>query len=462
MEGGKRILVIGDVMLDIYVQGTAKRLSPEAPCVVLCGCEAPINKLGGASNVAYQLLDFNNSVYLCGRIGNDICGKEIINLSQSNKIDIEYLIVDSFSTTTKTRYLSESNHQLLRVDDDCIAPIPQNVVENLRSDIANKRFDAIVLSDYAKGVLSDSLCESIIEISNQVNIPTIIDVKCAPFHKFQNATLIKGNEKEIMELAASLNICSEDKACIFTDIASSLNCRYVVMTMGRKGIVGFSHEDGFVENSGTDIPIHDVTGAGDVVTAIITLLLANKYSFPEILRLSNKAAQYKVSQLGTGRVSLKKVIDGFPKLVDDIDDIISKRNNRSIVFTNGCFDVLHAGHIDLLTKAKQYGDVLVVGLNSDSSISGNKGTHRPVNQFENRVAVLSALECVDFIVKFDEPTPINLITDLRPDVLVKGGDYTHDSIVGADFVENNGGKVIIVPITVPTSSTNILKQMGYE
>lgn len=462
MEEGKRILVIGDVMLDIYIQGTAKRLSPEAPCVVLSGCEDPINKLGGASNVAYQLLDFNNSVSLCGRIGNDNSGKEIINLSQSNKINSEYLIVDAFSTTTKTRYLSESNHQLLRVDNDCIAPIPQDVVENLRSDIANKRFDAIVLSDYAKGVLSDSLCESIIEISNLVNIPTITDVKCAPFYKFQNTTLIKGNEKEIMELAAALNIKSIDSSRTLADIASSLNCKYVVMTMGRKGIVGYSHEDGFVEISGTDIPIHDVTGAGDVVTAIITLLFVNRYSFAEILRLSNKAAQYKVSQLGTGRISLKKVIEGFPKLVDDIDYIISKRNNRSIVFTNGCFDVLHAGHIDLLTKAKQYGDLLVVGLNSDSSISGNKGNNRPVNQFENRVAVLSALECVDFIVKFDESTPINLITALRPDVLVKGGDYTHDSIVGADFVENNGGKVIIVPITVPTSSTNILKQMGYE
>lgn len=462
MEEGKSILVVGDVMLDIYIQGAVKRLSPEAPCVVLSGCDAPINKLGGASNVAYQLQDFNNRISLCGRIGNDISGKEIINLSQSNQINIEYLTVDAFSTTTKTRYLSESNHQLLRVDNDCIAPIPHDVEENLCSDIVNKRFDAIVLSDYAKGVLSDSLCESIIELSNRVDIPTIVDVKCAPFQKFQNATLLKGNEKEIMELAAALNIKFIDAFRTLEEIASFLNCKYIVMTKGRKGIVGYSSDDGYIEVSGTDIPIHDVTGAGDVVTAIITLLFANGYSFTEILRLSNKAAQYKVSQLGTSRITLKKVIEGSPKLIDDIEDIISKRDDRSIVFTNGCFDVLHAGHIDLLTKAKQLGDILVVGLNSDESISVNKGDKRPINQFERRVAVLSALECVDFIVKFDEPTPINLITDLRPDVLVKGGDYTHDSIVGADFVENNGGKVIIVPITVPTSSTNILKQMGYE
>lgn len=461
MKEDKRILVIGDVMIDIYIQGTANRLSPEAPCVVLNNCKPPVYKLGGASNVAYQLSE-NNHVSLCGGIGNDFLSRELLELTQKENINVDYLVKEDVNTTTKTRYLSESNHQLLRVDDDSIFTIDERVISQLCFDISNSCYDVVVLSDYNKGVLTDSLCNAIIDCCNKANIPTIVDIKCAPYNKFQCATLIKGNEKEITNLALSLGIAETNPTEILTNIATLLKCKYVVMTKGKNGIAGYSKSDGYIEIPGTDIPIHDVTGAGDVVTSCLALLIANNVKFEEMLRLSNKAAQCKVSQLGTSRVSFRKISSNSPKLKDDITEIINNRDCKTIVFTNGCFDVLHAGHIDLLNKAKQYGDVLVVGLNSDSSISINKGTNRPVNTFENRAAVLSALECVDYIVEFDEPTPYNLISILQPDVLVKGGDYTIDSIVGSDIVSNNGGKVIIVPITIPTSSTNILKQLSYE
>lgn len=461
MKEDKRILVIGDVMLDIYIQGAAKRLSPEAPCIVLNNCASPRYRLGGASNVAYQLSE-NNCVSLCGGIGNDSLGNEIINIAQREHINIDYLISQTTRTTSKKRYLSESNHQLLRVDDDNIFSVTEDVIDKMCSEIANGKFDAVVLSDYAKGILSETLCKAVIEVSNKSGIPTIIDIKTAPYKKFQNATLIKGNEKEILDLAKSVGVNALNLSQILTDIADHLNCKYVVMTLGKNGIAGYSKDDGYMEIPGTDVPIHDVTGAGDVVTSILALLLANNALFEEMLRLSNKAAQYKVSQLGTSRVSVKTLIKESSKLIDDISEISEIRVGKTVVFTNGCFDIIHAGHIDLLSKAKQHGDVLVVGLNSDSSISLNKGSNRPVNSFENRAKILSALECVDHIVAFDEPTPYNIISAIKPDVLVKGGDYTFDSIVGADTVCNNGGKVIIIPITIPISTTNILNQLNYE
>jgi len=461
MKEAKRILIIGDVMLDIYIKGEAKRLSPEAPCVVLSRCSSPRFKLGGASNVAYQLSD-NNIVSLCGRIGDDKWGVETLNLAKNENIKVENLIIDSSKTTTKTRYISDSYHQLLRVDEDVIQGIPSEIIHKVNEEIIDGQYDVVVLSDYGKGVLTEDVCGSVIKRCNQVGIPTIVDLKHSPYNKFRHATLIKGNESELLELRASLGISESDTYKFLEYISLSLDCKYVVMTMGKKGIVGYSKHDGFVEFSATDIPIHDVTGAGDVVTSFITVLLVNQVPFEEMLRLSNNAAQHKVSQFGTSRVSFDKICSSYPKLIDDFADLLDNRVGKKVVFTNGCFDVLHAGHVDLLVKAKKLGDILVVGLNSDLSINKIKGSHRPINNFENRASVLSALNCVDYIVKFEESTPYNLIKKLMPDILVKGGDYTIDTIVGADIVLNNGGSVITIPFTVPTSSTNILKQLGYE
>jgi len=461
MKEAKRILIVGDVMLDIYIKGEAKRLSPEAPCVVLSDCSSPTSKLGGASNVAYQLSE-NNVVSLCGRIGDDRWGNEILRIAKNEHISVANLIIDSSKTTTKTRYISESNHQLLRVDEDTIHGIPEETICKIIEEIIAGNYDAVVLSDYGKGVLTDGLCESVIDSCNEVGIPSIIDIKHSPYNKFRNATLIKGNEKELRELGAFLGIEGADSFNLLKNISLSLDCKYVVVTLGKKGIAGYSKNDGFIEIPATDIPIHDVTGAGDVVTAFITTLIANQISFEEALRLANNAAQHKVSQFGTSRVSFDRICSSYPKLINNFTDILKNRLGKKIVFTNGCFDVIHAGHIELLLKAKDLGDILVVGLNSDSSINMIKGSHRPVNNFENRAKVLSALNCVDYIVKFEEPTPYDLILKLMPDILVKGGDYTLDTIVGADIVLNNGGSVTTIPFTVSTSSTNILKQLGYE
>lgn len=461
MKEAKRILIVGDVMLDIYIKGEAKRLSPEAPCVVLSGCSSPTSKLGGASNVAYQLSE-NNVVSLCGRIGDDHWGNEILRIAQKEHISVANLIIDSSKTTTKTRYISNSNHQLLRVDEDTINGIPEETICKIIEEIIAGSYDAVVLSDYGKGVLTDSLCKSVIDSCNEAGIPSIIDIKHSPYNKFRNATLIKGNEKELRELGIFLGIEGTDTFNLLKSISLFLDCRYAVVTLGKNGIAGYSKNDGFIEIPATDIPIHDVTGAGDVVTAFITVLLANQISFEEALRLANNAAQHKVSQFGTSRVSFDRICSPCPKLINDVSDILKNRLDKKIVFTNGCFDVLHAEHVDLLLKAKNLGDILVVGLNSDSSINKLKGTNRPINSFENRAKVLSALNCVDYIVKFEEQTPYDLISKLTPDILVKGGDYTLDTIVGADIVLNNGGSVTTIPFTVSTSSTNILIQLGYE
>lgn len=461
MKEAKRILIVGDVMLDIYIKGEAKRLSPEAPCVVLSGCSSPTSKLGGASNVAYQLSE-NNVVSLCGRIGDDHWGDEILRIAQNEHIRVSNLIIDSSKTTTKTRYISESNHQLLRVDEDTIHGIPEETICKIIKEIIAGNYDAVVLSDYGKGVLTNDLCESVIDSCNEVGIPSIIDIKYSPYNKFRKATLIKGNEKELRTLGASLGIEETDSYNLLRNISLLLDCKYVVVTLGKKGIAGYCKSGGYIEIPATDISIHDVTGAGDVVTAFITILIANQIPFEEALRLANNAAQHKVSQFGTSRVSFERICSSCPKVIDDVTDILKNRLGKKIVFTNGCFDVLHAGHVDLLLKAKKLGDILVVGLNSDSSINKIKGSNRPINNFENRAKVLSALNCVDYIVKFEESTPYDLISKLIPDILVKGGDYTLNTIVGADIVLNNGGSVTTIPFTVSTSSTNILKQLGYE
>jgi len=461
MKEDKRILVIGDVMLDIYIQGTAKRLSPEAPCVVLSECETPMYRLGGAANVAYQLSE-TNSVWICGNVGDDMYGNKLSNLSKNENIGTKFLYTKQIKTTTKKRYLSENNHQLLRVDDDAYSSLTNTDVAEICSSINNGSFDAVVLSDYAKGILSENVCQEVINSCNLIGIPSVVDIKDIPYNRYKGATLIKGNEKEFSDLSKLLWLNINEPANALKLISEYLRCQYVVMTLGKRGISGYSHSSGYVNISATDIPIHDVTGAGDVVTSFITMLLLDGVKFDKILHFSNKAAQLKVSRVGTSRISYNEVIEGNTKLICDVHHIDCVRQGKTVVFTNGCFDVLHAGHVDMLKKAKEDGDILIVGLNSDSSIFGIKGPNRPINSFENRANVLAALEVVDYIIGFEEPTPYNLIKQLNPDVLVKGGDYSIEEIVGADLVRDNGGKVITIPITIPTSSTNILKMMNYE
>lgn len=462
MDKNNRILVIGDIMLDTYIYGKAKRLSPEAPCPVIDCCEEPIHKLGGAANVAYQIARSGINVTLWGVVGNDKYGVIVKKLIAENGISDEVISSSGASTTVKTRYLAGNYQQLLRVDEDSTYVSSDEEITSLLHLLQEGNFSTLVISDYAKGIITPMLASTVIKKCKSESISTIIDIKTNAVDKSKWATLVKGNRSEFDLLFKEIGIAPDlEIDTKLSEVCQRLNTNAVVMTCGKDGICAYSLQEGYVMCDADNVPIHDVTGAGDVVTAFLGILLSdNSYSFKQKVEFSNIAAHKKVSQVGTGTVMLDEILNNNKIATPDIVKRLTK--GKRIVFTNGCFDVLHAGHVSLLNNAKRQGDILVVGLNSDASVKRLKGEKRPVNTFECRAEVLASMSVVDFIVKFDEDTPIRLIQDLNPSVLVKGGDYVETDIVGYDYVKNNGGRVLVIPFVSNQSSTHILKSLGYE
>lgn len=460
MKARPKILVIGDVMLDVYIKGAANRLSPEAPCPVLEGCLSPLFTLGGAANVAWQISASSFEVHLCGCIGEDEEGINIEKLIAEAGIHSHLIINNVSHTTSKVRYLTKENRQLLRVDRDCSYKPHSKDCAHILETIENVEYDIVVFPDYNKGFLTDELCQSIISLCHVKGTPVVVDIKNS-YYKYVGANVIKGNQKEIACLCDTLNITSGDIPTKLASICKILQCEAVIMTAGGDGICGYSIKEGYMSLSASKVPIFDVTGAGDVVTAFIVMqLLQGQSSIYEILANANKAAAKKVSQPGKFPITLEE-IKWNRKLVDPTF-IERVRENKKIVFTNGCFDVIHAGHISLLNRAKNYGDILIVAVNSDASVKRLKGDRRPVNILNDRIAVLSSLSCVDYILVFDDDTPISLIKTLKPDVLVKGGDYKISDIIGSDFIQACGGEVYSLPLYGNLSSTNILMHLSHE
>lgn len=460
MKGRPKILVIGDIMLDVCIKGAANRLSPEAPCPVLEDCQSPSYSLGGAANVAWQISASNFDVHLYGCIGEDGEGNRANELISEAGIHSHLIIDIGCQTTRKVRFLTKDNRQLLRVDRDCSYNPTPNDFAPILHDLDTMGYDIAVFSDYNKGFLTDELCQSIISLCRQKGIPVVVDLKKS-YTKYTGATVIKGNQKEIDWLCNSLQIAITDIPTKLASICESLQCGIVVMTAGEEGIYGYSTEEGYMSLSASKISIFDVTGAGDVVTAFIVMqLLENNTSFNEILSFANKAAEKKVSQPGKLPISIEDVKRNH-KLVD-LTYLKGMCKNKKVVFTNGCFDVIHAGHISLLNRAKNYGDILVVAVNSDASVKRLKGERRPVNILNDRILVLSSISCVDYILVFDDDTPLSLIKALKPDVLVKGGDYKISDIIGSDYIQACGGEVYSIPLYENLSSTNILMHLRHE
>lgn len=460
MNERPKILVIGDIMLDVCIKGTANRLSPEAPCPVLEDCQSPSYSLGGAANVAWQISASYFDVHLCGCIGKDDEGNRVNKLIFEAGIHSHLIIDKSCHTTRKVRFLTKDNRQLLRVDRDCSYNPTSIDYAPVLHDLDNMGYDIVVFSDYHKGFLTDELCQSVISLCRYKGIPVVVDLKNS-YTKYTGANVIKGNQKEINCLCNSLQIAATDIHTELASICETLQCDIAVMTAGEEGIYGYSSKEGYMSLSASKIPIFDVTGAGDVVTAFIVMqLLENDTSFNEILAFANKAAEIKVSQPGKLPIPIEDVKRNY-KLVD-LTYLKGVCKNKKIVFTNGCFDVIHAGHISLLNRAKNYGDILVVAVNSDASVKRLKGDKRPINILNDRIFVLSSMSCIDYILVFDDDTPLSLIKALKPDVLVKGGDYKISDIIGADYVQACGGEVYSLPLYENLSSTNILMRLSHE
>lgn len=459
------IVVFGDVMLDRYVSGSVDRVSPEAPVPVLKPIKEEI-RLGGAANVALNLSSLGSKVSLIGISGKDSFSAQIFKLLKENNIKSE-LVKSSLPTITKLRLLS-SKQQLLRVDneEEFTKDDWSSVKRRFDKSISLKSNNLLIISDYGKGTLQD--IPSVIRKAKKLKKTVLVDPKGDNFSKYKGADVITPNFSEFIgEVGPVKNereITTKAKLLI-----KSLNLGALLVTRGSEGMTLFNKEKGKVVRS--DFPtqaqeVFDVSGAGDTVIASVAAALSTGLDMTSAVKLANVAAGIVVGKSGTATASISEIEPHFTgeDLVFSLKEakkhsVMLRKNGKKVVFTNGCFDILHAGHVHYLEQAKELGDELVVGLNSDSSVKTLKGPSRPINNLEQRVKVLSSLKCVDRIVSFADETPIKLIKEIKPDVLVKGGDYKVKDVVGHKEIKSWGGEVKIIPLVPGLSTTNIIKKL---
>lgn len=466
----KRILVIGDIMLDNYYFGKSSRISPEAPVPILLEDK---NKmvLGGAANVALNLITAGQDVTVMSVIGNDSNGKNMISMFQEKGVNTDLIIKDdSRCTTVKNRYIGQNNMQMFRFDQESNMPISEKISDELlkkyKENISS--FDLIIISDYNKGLLNIKNTPEMIKIANLNNKKVIIDIKEPKYQKYYGAYLIKPNLKELSDITNRKIENDNDIESAAKELKRNTNCKYVLVTRGADGM-SLLLDDKMVDISCVSKEVYDVTGAGDTVISYLSVGIANDYDLIDSVNISNYAAGVKVSKMGTYAVTPEDIIDYVIDSNNVLDenkvisaDALSERlkdNTKKIVFTNGCFDIFHVGHLRYLKESANYGDILVVGVNSDASIKRLKGNKRPIVPQNERMELLSSLSFVTYVVPFDEDTPYEIIKKIKPDIITKGGDYNPDEVVGKDVVESRGGKVIICPLVENKSTTNIIDKI---
>jgi len=456
------VVVVGDVMLDRYLVGDVDRISPEAPVPVL-KVSSSFERPGGAANVAANVESLGAAPRLMGRVGTDEAAASLQRMLGETGIPGRWLVSDaSCATTTKTRLLS-GQYQIARFDRE--TPVAQQATDQLTALLADafSGARAVVLSDYAKGMCAESVCRLVIDTARRLDIPSIVDPKDPDFTKYRDATVITPNRREAAA-AVGAPIADPDDAIRAARRLSMLhNFAWVVVTLGEQGLVGVSADDTFV------IPtqarhVFDVTGAGDTVVAALAVCLGRGLGVREACQYANVAAGLQVGQVGTARIRWSEVLAAIhgqssaahrkictvPELVQRLQQ--AREAGLKIGFTNGCFDILHHGHVALLAAARRECDRLIVAVNSDASVTRLKGPQRPFITSLHRQEVLASLESVDYVVEFTDDTPLALIEALRPDVLIKGGDYSTGNVVGADVVIAHGGRVV-TPVFVPGAST---------
>lgn len=468
-----RVLVLGDVMLDRFVYGSVERISPEAPIPVVT-IERYMNMPGGAANVARNVAAMGARAILIGVVGEDEWAKNLrSDFASSPTIDAHLVADASRPTTVKTRYVADGQ-QVMRADRESRAP--------LCADVERRFLDAfldvldgvgvIVLSDYAKGVLSDSVTRAVIEAARRAQKTIIVDPKSRDFAKYRGATILTPNRFELQVACGHACVAQEQVVDGARRVLAQNICDTVVVTLGKDGISVIGASDLNVHLPAAARQVFDVSGAGDTVIAAIALGLASGGDIVEASALANIAAGIAVGRRGTATVSTGEIVAELqsfgggtdPQKVFALESVLRlarhwREQGLKIAFTNGCFDLLHPGHISLLEQARQSADRLIVGLNADLSIRRLKGPNRPVQSEVARATVLGAVKSVDAVVIFSEDTPLELIQKIEPDVLVKGADYTRDTVVGADLVIARGGKVVLAKFLPGHSTTNTLERV---
>jgi D-beta-D-heptose 7-phosphate kinase / D-beta-D-heptose 1-phosphate adenosyltransferase len=465
------VWIVGDIMLDEYVVGTVDRVSPEAPVPIVRVCNVEY-RLGGAANVARQVAALGAHTSLAGVLGQDTHGGQILTLCEEAGLDTRAVLqLADRHSTRKVRVLGQ-NRQMLRLDWEDIVPCPAAATDSMIGRLNEGRPpDIIILSDYAKGVLTKHTIDSILARARSSGIRIVVDPKRRDFSEYRGASVITPNLGELQTATGQVfdpdNFDSIAQAA--RTLAETAGVGAIVVTLGDRGMAVASV-------SGPQLaipvaarrPVSDTTGAGDTVVATLASCLAAGATLEEAAHVANAAAAVSVSRVGTVAVEprmIREILTGeSEQKMFCQEDLAAKANDwraagRRIVFTNGCFDLLHAGHLSLLHDSAKCGDILVVAINSDASVRRLKGYGRPIVPEGERAALLAALACVDAVAIFDENTPLEILCAIRPDVLVKGQDYRLEEVVGRDLVEGYGGRVTLIPLLPEKSTTALLDRI---
>lgn len=468
--GGLKVLVAGDLMLDEYIWGRTERISPEAPVQVVDVVRDDL-RLGGAGNVVNNLLSLGCRVEVVSAIGDDGDGRLLQTMLTEATVGTGGVIqVPGRTTSRKTRILA-SNQQMMRVDRESRDPVPPEVEQELIARLRTLAGDCqvILISDYLKGVLTNGLLAEIIAVGKEQGIPVVVDPKGNDYRKYRGATLLTPNRKEAQTASGILIRDEMSLTAAGRLLRDTLELEALVLTRSEEGMSLFVADGTELHLPTQAREVFDVSGAGDTVLALLGVGLGCGLLLEQAAHVANVAAGIVVSKVGTSTVSSREILaavgthftegDSKVKSGAELASVLTveRQRGKRIVFTNGCFDLLHAGHVKYLQKARTLGDILVLGLNSDASIRRLKGEKRPLIGQQERADLLAALKCIDYVVIFDEDTPLQLIETLRPDILAKGGDYTPDGVVGKELVEEYGGRVEIISFVDGKSTTNVIE-----
>ena len=464
------VWVVGDVMLDEYAIGEVDRISPEAPVPVLRVREVEY-RLGGAANVARQIAALGAHARLAGLVGQDLAGGQVLKLCEGAGVDARGLHqVDDRPTSRKLRALAR-HQQLVRLDwehaSPCSSAAAHAMVERLK---AGRAPDIVILSDYAKGVITSELISGIMEAVAPSAVRIVVDPKRPDFAAYRGASLLTPNLHEL-EIAAARTFDpgdTESIAAAAQSLARNAGIAALVVTRGERGVLVAPVDEPWIAIPARGRDIFDATGAGDTIVAVLATALACGATLCEAAYVANVAAGIAVGKIGTASAEPAEICaalrgEGTRKVFDRAELVARvgcwRASGYRIAFTNGCFDLLHAGHLSLLHQAAQCGERLVLGINSDASVQRLKGPGRPVVSQHERAAMLAALTCVDAVIIFDEDTPLETILAIRPDVLVKGQDYSIEQVIGRDVVESMGGHTMLVPLLPEKSTTALIDRI---
>ena len=461
------VLVVGDLMIDHYLWGKTERISPEAPVPVI-DVQRESEVLGGAGNVVNNLVALGAKVSVASAIGEDENGKRLLGMLHSLGVSTEGVVTDKERKTTKKSRVIASQQQVVRFDSESRQEISKETEDRILRAFEKMlpSLDIVLLSDYGKGVLSDTLTKSIIKLARKEGVGVLVDPKGRDYSKYRGATLVTPNRKEASE-ATGIEICDEEslKRAGFK-LKNDLNLDMAMITLSEEGMAIFDESMRTIPTVAKEV--YDVTGAGDTVLSTLGFVLAAGGKIDEAARIANAAAAVVVGKLGSATATWDEIIayettlhesttEHRIKTLEELKKSVERARSegKRVVFTNGCFDILHLGHVKYLEKAKSFGDILIVGVNSDASVKRLKGESRPVNGEFDRAYLLAALDAVDFVTIFGEDTPYELIKVVKPDILVKGGDYEGKEVVGSDIAK----EVRLVEFVEGKSTTSIIKNI---